>query len=319
MKTISKQIFHISQRKFRTDKVGIMKENATSINSYLVLNLISNLFPEFRNLLVTEVKNQGHDNRSFRLGDEMVVRLPTMECYALAVEKEQKFLPLLAPYISTKIPVPLKMGAPSKDYPFHFSIYKWLEGESASHVTLETHHLEQLALELAKFLKELQSIDQLNGPPPGLHNWYRGDHVSVYDKGARDQFAELLDVIDTNKILELWEQAILTKWQKPPVWIHGDFASTNLLIKDNKLSAVIDFGCMGVGDPACDLVIAWTLFKGKSRDLFKDGMDLDEDTWLRAKAWALWKATFELGQIKDKKSHRAVEQLKIIERIMDES
>ncbi len=156
------------------------------------------------------------------------------------------------------------------------------------------------------------SIQDVEGPSPGQHNWWRGDHVSVYDQGAREQIAKLADIIDGPAALSLWEKACSTRWQGDPVWLHGDFASSNILIQDNKLSAVIDFGGMGIGDPACDLVITWTFLSGKAREIFIDEVALDTDTWLRAKAWALWKATFDLCQIKDKNSHEAQLQKKLL-------
>lgn len=286
------------------------------ITSTLTRKLIAEQFPEFNGLPIVEVEKQGHDNRTYRLGNDMLIRMPTMECYALAVEKEQKFLPLLAPHLSLQIPVPIKLGAPSQDYPFHFSVYKWLEGESADTLRLDNSRLEQVALELAKFLKGLQSVDTKGGPTPGLHNWYRGNHISVYDKEARLQITQLTDVIDSNKALKLWQQACQTKWQNPPVWIHGDFAPGNILIQNNKLTAIIDFGCMGVGDPACDLVIAWTFLRDRARDVFINRMTLDEETWLRAKGWALWKAAFELCQLSSKTNDNANAQKRIIDEIL---
>ncbi len=269
-------------------------------------------------LAITEVEQQGHDNRTYRIGEDMLIRMPTAESYALKVPKEQELLPKLASHLSVNIPAPIKIGSPSDDYLYPFSIYKWLDGRSANHLTLEISALENLASELATFLKELQAITDVEGPEPGQHNWWRGHHVSVYDDGARNQIAELSDIIDANKAMALWTQACKTKCNNEPVWIHGDFAVGNILIKDNKLSGVIDFGGTAKGDPACDLVIAWTYLTGKARDIFISRMDLDEDTWLRARAWALWKATFELYNIADKNSSEAGLQKKIIEKIINE-
>ena len=178
--------------------------------------------------------------------------------------------------------------------------------------------LEKLAFDLARFLKELQNIDGVDGPAPGQHNWWRGDHVSVYDKGTLEQIIELSNVIDGDKAMDLWKRACNTKWKKAPVWIHGDFAIGNILIKDGKLSAIIDWGGMSLGDPACDLVIAWTFLKRKARQTFIKEMNLDKDTWLRAKAWALWKATYELCQITDKNSPEAFIQKTIIKDVLYE-
>ena len=244
--------------------------------------------------------------------------MPTAESYALKVPKEQALLPKLAPYLPINIPIPIQMGAPSQNYPHPFSIYKWLEGTSINLLTLDNETLKQLAFDLAKFLKDLQSIKDVEGPEPGQHNWWRGDHVSIYDKGAREQIAKLEGRVDADKAMDLWERACATQWHKSPVWVHGDFAIGNMLMQDGKLSAIIDFGGMALGDPACDLVIAWTYLFGKARAIFMTAMDLDEETWLRARAWALWKATFELCQIEDKNALEALTQKRIIDEVINE-
>ncbi|MES2215573.1 MAG: aminoglycoside phosphotransferase family protein [Pseudomonadota bacterium] len=287
-----------------------------TITPALACKLIANQFPEFAYLEIQPVKLQGHDNRTFRLGDNMLIRMPSAESYALKVPKEQELLPKLASHLTVDIPSPIKIGSPSDDYPFSFSIYKWLDGESANSFKLDESSLANVALDLAKFLKELQSIDTSFGPTPGQHNWYRGDHVSVYDKDARQQIAELSDIIDSTQALNLWERACSTKWSKSPVWIHGDFAYGNILIKDGRLSGVIDFGGTGIGDPACDLVIAWTFLKGKSREIFINAMDLDDDAWLRAKAWSLWKASWELCHAEDKNSIKYLKSKRVIEEVL---
>ena len=284
----------------------------------LARKLIAEQFPEYASLPITDVEKQGHDNRTYRLGEHMLIRMPTAADYALKVPKEQELLPQLAKRLSINIPAPIKMGKPSANYPYPFSIYKWLPGKSINLLTLTDQDKEQLAFDLAKFLKELQAITDVEGPEPGQHNWWRGDHVTVYDKGAREQIAELAEIIDVTQALALWEQACATKWDKKPVWIHGDFAIGNILMDGGKLSAVIDFGGAAVGDPACDLVIAWTYLSGKAREVFISEMDMDSNTWLRARAWALWKATFELCQIADKNSSEAKTQKIIIAEAIDD-
>ncbi len=291
--------------------------NDVNITVNLASMLIAKQFPEFAHLKIESVTQQGHDNRTYRLGKDMLIRMPTAESYALKVPKEQKLLPKIAPYLSVHIPVPIKMGEPSQDYPYPFSIYKWLEGTSINLLKLDKKIFEQLAFDLANFLKELQSINHIEGPIPGQHNWWRGDHVSVYDKGAREQISKLINTIDANKAINLWEKACQTRWDNPPVWIHGDFAIGNMLIHNHKLSAIIDFGGMAIGDPACDLVIAWTFLSGKSREIFIQEMALDDNTWLRARAWALWKATYELCELQDLNSYAATVQKRIIEEILD--
>lgn len=284
----------------------------------LARKLILEQFQEFAHLPISEVEKQGHDNRTYRLGNEMLIRMPTAAAYALKVPKEQELLPQLASNLTTvSIPVPIKMGVPSRDYPYPFSIYRWLPGTSINLLTLSPEERVQLALDLVKFLKELQNIRDVDGPKPGQHNWWRGDHISVYDKGAREQIAELEDIIDADSALNFWQRACVTKWNKPPVWVHGDFAIGNMLVHKGKLSAIIDFGGIAVGDPACDLVIAWNYLGGKARDIFISQMTLDTDTWLRARAWALWKATFELCQLEDKAGSDAELQKRIIGEVIN--
>lgn len=279
--------------------------------------LITEQFPEYASLTIVDVEKQGHDNRTYRLGEHMLIRMPTAADYALKVPKEQELLPQLAKRLSVSIPAPIKMGKPSADYPYPFSIYKWLPGKSINLLTLTDQEKEQLAFDLAKFLKELQAITDVEGPGPGQHNWWRGDHVSVYDKGALEQIAELNEIIEARQALALWDKACATRWDETSVWIHGDFAIGNILMDGGKLSAVIDFGGAAVGDPACDLVIAWTYLNGKARKIFIYEINLDPDTWLRARAWALWKATFELCQIEDKNSPEASLQKRIIDEVMN--
>lgn len=282
----------------------------------LAHHLIQKQFPEYVHLPISSVEKQGHDNRTFRLGNTMLIRMPTTQEYALKVSLEQELLPKLAQHLSVKIPKPIKMGYPSEDYPFPFSIYTWCDGISLNLFNLEDETYKQLAFDCALFLKELQNIKNVDGPMPGQHNWWRGDHVSVYDKGFYDQIKKITGYIDINKATNLWESACKTKWNKSPVWVHGDFAIGNILVNKGILSAVIDFGGLAVGDPACDLVIAWTYFTGNARDIFIKEMHLDDDTWLRAKAWALWKATFELCLLENKECVEALKQIRIIEDVL---
>lgn len=224
----------------------------------------------------------------------------------------------LVPHLSFSIPEPIAMGKPSKNYPWNWSIYKWIEGESANNLIFDNDTLKKIAVELASFLSQLHKIDSSGGPVGGLHNYYRGNHLSVYDKETRSYLGLLKSFIDSDKALKLWDRAISTSWDKNPVWVHGDFASGNILIKNGKIVAIIDFGCMGIGDPACDLVIAWTLLKDNSRVLFKEHVELDSNTWLRAKGWALWKACFELISLEDKTSPKAKVQQHIITEVIQD-
>jgi aminoglycoside phosphotransferase (APT) family kinase protein len=226
-----------------------------------VKRLIEEQFSKWAHLEIRPVKLSGWDNRTFHLGNEMTVRLPSAERYIHQVKKEQEWLPILKPQLSVPIPEPLAMGVPSERYPWNWSIYRWIEGENAD--TLKEENFEIFALDAASFLKELHKANSNNGPRPGP--FQRGGPPSFYDSDTRKYLKHLDGVIDTKGAINVWEEAISSKWQNDPVWVHGDFSIGNILVEKGKLKAVIDFGSTSVGDPSCDLVIAWTFLKGDSR------------------------------------------------------
>lgn len=284
------------------------------IDVSLVQRLIASQFPQWKDLPVQPVTHGGWDNRTFHLGKEMLVRLPSAQAYAIKVEKEQKWLPKLAPFLPLPIPTPLTMGEPGEGYPWPWSIYRWIEGETAA--TAHINNLGDFATDLAQFLIALQSIDTREGPLPGLHSFSRGGALSIYDSETRQALAILKDKVDIDSATELWEAAIETTWQRSPLWVHGDISTGNLLVQDGKLSAVIDFGGLAVGDPACDLVIAWKFFHGKSRETFRKGLPLDVDTWSRGRAWALWKALIICAALPGTNPLEIENSRKIIEEIL---
>jgi len=258
------------------------------IDTALVKNLIAAQFPDWADLPVRPVATSGWDNRTFHLGDEMSVRLPSAERYVAQVEKEHRFLPLLAPQLPLPIPVPLGLGTPGQGYPWPWSVYRWIEGERSGLQNIA--NLTEFAEDLADFLLALWKIDASDGPPAGRHNFHRGGSLEVYDTETRRSIEILSGEIDVPRITEIWEKALASRWMGKPVWVHGDVAEGNLLVRDGRLSAVIDFGSSGTGDPACDLVIAWTLFDDPAARAFRNRVGLDVQTWERARGWCLWKA-----------------------------
>jgi aminoglycoside phosphotransferase (APT) family kinase protein len=266
------------------------------IDVSLVGRLVAEQFPQWDDLPIKPVEPAGWDNRTVHLGRYMIVRMPSAERYAAQVEKEHRWLPRLAPHLPLPIPVPLAMGAPAEGYLWPWSIYGWIEGETARIDRIAD--LGEFAGAVAGFLNTLHSIDTAGGPPPGPHNFFRGGSLSVYDAETRRALAELDGKIDTEAAAAVWESALAATWRDSLVWVHGDIAWGNLLLDNGRLSAVIDFGCSAVGDPACDLAIAWTLFSGESRDAFRKALPLDEATWARGRGWTLWKALITLaGQV----------------------
>lgn len=258
------------------------------IDAALIRKLIASQFPQWKNLPIVPVATSGWDNRTFHLGKALSVRLPSAAEYELQVEKEYLWLPKLAPSLPLPIPEPIAMGRPEHGYPWKWSIYRWLDGESAATATIAD--LETFASDLADFLIAFHNIDTVGGPKPGLHSFYRGGSLSVYDADTRRAISSLEGKIDVKAATKVWEDALSTTWQNQPVWVHGDISAGNLIVKDGKLCAVIDFGQLAIGDPSCDLAIYWTLFHGKSRDIFQKKLFFDKDTWARARGWVLWKS-----------------------------
>lgn len=258
------------------------------IDTPLVQHLIASQFPKWKELTITPIKNGGWDNRTFHLGNKMVIRMPSGECYASQVEKEQKWLPFLAPHLPLSIPSPLAMGHPSEDYPYCWSIYRWIDGTTIENGDQAAKR--GYAKALADFINAIHQIETEGGPLHGAHSFYRGGPLSHYTSEVERALPLLEGKMDIIKAKVAWNEAASTNWEKDPVWVHGDLSPTNILESQGKLCAVIDFGQLTVGDPACDLALAWTYFDKESREIFRSNLNLDEKTWLRGKGWALWKA-----------------------------
>ena len=280
----------------------------------LVRRLVATQFPHWADLPIEPVEVDGWDNATFHLGRAMLVRLPSAEGYAAQVAKEQRWLPRLAPHLPLPIPVPLGMGAPGDGYPWPWSVYRWLEGATAAVAPITD--LTEFATTLAHFLVALQRIDASDGPAAGPHSFFRGGPLAVYDAETRRAVAALDGAIDTAAVTEGWNTALAVPWSGPPVWVHGDVAAGNLLVQAGRLSAVIDFGCSAVGDPACDLSIAWTFLAGASREAFRAALPLDSSTWARGRGWALWKALITLAYYMHTDPRKAAEARRVIAEVL---
>lgn len=286
----------------------------SQITRELAARLVRDQFPEYAHLPVTEVAHGGWDNRTFRLGDHFSVRLPSALGYVAQVEKEHRWLPRLAPHLPLPIPVPVALGRPGPGYPWPWSIYRWLPGEPLA--TMPIHDQLRLAQDLAGFLNALYAIDAGDGPPAGEHSFYRGCSPVPYDARTCETIATLLAGSDAALATDIWERAIATDWTGNPVWFHGDVAVGNLLIADDRVSAVIDFGTSAVGDPACDTVFAWTYLTGDARRIFADRLDVSPDCWIRGRGWALWKCLITLADTTNATLPGAAEQRRILREIL---
>ena len=265
---------------------GKMHIDEVNVDVSLVSRLLAVQFPHWADLPIEPVHSAGTDNAIFRIGDEMSVRLPRILNASGQVDKEDQWLPKLAPHLPLAIPVPLAIGIPGEGYPWQWSVYNWLEGENATIEHIADPY--RAALDLAHFISALQRVDPTGGPPPSSYNSFRGEPLATRDTETRSAIASLDDLLDTEAATAAWEAALqVPAWDSPPVWIHGDLSPLNLLVKHGQISAVIDFGCLGVGDPACDLQIAWNLFSVQTRDVFRTALTIDDAMWARGRGWAL--------------------------------
>lgn len=294
------------------------EDGRAGIDAGLVRRLIAAQFPQWRDLPVRPVPVDGWDNRTYRLGDDMTVRLPTAAGYVPAVEKENTWLPRLAPHLPVPVPPVLGLGRPGEGYPHPWSIRGWLDGQTAL-TPDRIADLSAFAVDVGRFVLALQAVDPTGGPGAGAHSFHRGTPPGYYDAETRAALAALGDVVDTGRAAAVWEAALAADFPGPPVWFHGDLAGGNLLVVDGRLSAVLDFGTSGTGDPACDLVIAWTLFSADSRTAFRDTVAQPPSTWTRARGWALWKALISLAQFRTVKPRLAAQHAHVITEVLTDA
>jgi aminoglycoside phosphotransferase (APT) family kinase protein len=275
----------------------IIAVNKDEITADVAARLVALQFPQWAGLPVTPVTLDGWDNTTFRLGDELSLRLPSADSYIAQVAKEHRWLPALARHLPLPIPEPVAMGRPGDGFPRPWSVYRWIAGEPAS--TGQVADPAGFASALAGFLAALQAIDASDGPSAGAHSFFRGGPLATLDEQTRQLIRLTADDIDARAATSVWDTALASTWELAPVWVHGDVTASNLLVAGGALRAVIDFGCAAVGDPACDLVMAWTFFTGDSATAFRRDLHLDEATWARGRGWALWKALATIGEEKE--------------------
>ncbi len=263
-----------------------MHADEVATDAALVGRLIAGQFPQWAGLPVTPVPSAGTDNSLYRLGSDLVVRMPRVSWATGQIDKERRWLPYLAPHLPLAIPAPLAAGEPAEGFPWRWSVYGWLAGENATLARLADP--DRAARDLARFIHALQAIDASAGPRPEPGTFGRGVPLAVRDAGTREAIAACHGLIDTRAATAAWEAALAApEWQGPPVWLHADLQSGNLLAVDGRLTAVIDFGALTIGDPACDLMVAWNLFTAGPRAAFREAIDVDGATWARGRGWAL--------------------------------
>jgi aminoglycoside phosphotransferase (APT) family kinase protein len=260
-----------------------MHQGEVDIDADLVARLVATQFPHLTDLPIREVQPTGTVNAIYRLGDHLCARLPRVAWWAAALEHECHWLPKLAPHLSLRVPEPVGQGHPASSYPFTWAIYRWIDGQPYTDERIDDER--QAARDLARFVAELRRVDPAGAPRGGR------EPLRELDDDTRTAIGSARDVIDADAATSAWERALQAPpWDGSPVWIHSDLLRPNLLVRDGRLGAVIDFGGAGVGDPATDVIPAWSVFSQTGRDAFRRALDVDNGTWNRARGIALHQA-----------------------------
>jgi aminoglycoside phosphotransferase (APT) family kinase protein len=277
---------------------GVLHDDELPVDVPLVRALVDRARPAYAGLSLAPLRASGSTNALFRLGEQLLVRLPRQPGGTATILKEARWLPVVGPRLPVDVPDIVEVGEPGFGYPERWSIVRWLDGATPPVVGVGRRvggSLLPLARDLAGVVRALREIEV---PPeaeedPELH-WYRGGPLAWRDGDTRRaveacRAIEELD-LDLDAVLAVWEEAM----GLPGVgesgstrWYHGDLLAENLLVRDGRLAAVLDFGGLAVGDPTVDLIAAWEVLDPPARDAFREAVEVDEPAWLRGRAWAL--------------------------------
>jgi aminoglycoside phosphotransferase (APT) family kinase protein len=285
-----------------------MHADEVDIDAGLVRGLVARQFPEWAGLPVVPVASAGTDNAMFRLGDDLAVRLPRIGGAVRGVAAEREWVPRLAPHLPVAVPEPVGRGEPADDYPFPWTVCRWLPGANpAVHDTGP-----ELAHDLAAFVAALRRVDPTGGPAAS-----RGVPLATRDEPTRAAIAASGGLVDTAAVTAVWADALrVPPWDGPPAWAHADLSPGNLLVRDGRLTAVIDWGAAGVGDPTVDLVVAWNLLPAPARLAFRAALGVDADTWRRGRGWALSIAIIQLPYYQHTNASLAANARHVVEEVL---
>ncbi|CAI9413907.1 aminoglycoside phosphotransferase family protein [Nocardioides sp. T2.26MG-1] len=261
-----------------------MHENEVPVPDELVRRLVDEQFPAYRGLPLSRLPPIGTDHQLFRLGEDLLVRLPRIDWAADQAHSDWTWLPLLAPHLPLTVPVPVGLGEPAHGYPFAWTIVPWIEGENPTDDNVDR---VACATELGRFVRTLRGIDAMGGPLKTERS--RGVPLAACDDWVREWTAKAGDRLDQRAVLAVWEDALAAPlWPHDPVWLAGDIQPGNVIVRDGRTVGVIDFGALGLGDPAVELMPCWMWFTDPaSRAAYRDAVGLGEDAWRRGRGWAL--------------------------------
>lgn len=263
-----------------------MHVDEVDIDAALVPRLLAAQFPAWADLPIESVASAGTVNAIYRLGADMAIRLPRVASWVPDLERDHHWLRRFAPLLPLAVPIQLAVGAPGEGYPLSWSVHRWLPGKDASRAPFADEHTA--ALTLAGFITALHGLDTAGCPPPGPPPSTRGVALASRDAATLAWIACPPSPFDLDEVTAAWEADLATPgWPGDPVWIHGDIQPLNVLVDGGRISAVIDFEAIGVGDPAADVMAAWSLFSRDARSTFRAALGVDDATWSRGRGWAL--------------------------------
>lgn len=270
---------------------GKMHDDEVATSVVLVRRLLAAQFPQWADLPLASVPSAGTDNALYRLGEELVVRMPRILWAAGFVAEEWRWLPRLAPRLPLAISAPLALGEPGEGYPWQWAVYRWLPGADATQTPVADPN--QLARDLAEFILALQRIETTGWPAPAPQLAGRAEPLATRDAETRACIAALEslglhDAATSAAITAIWDAALAEPpYSGPPTWVHSDLSPLNFIVRDGHLSAIIDWGALGLGEPACDLIPAWSAFSTEARGVFRASLEVDDATWARGRGLAL--------------------------------
>ncbi|HVW40078.1 MAG TPA: aminoglycoside phosphotransferase family protein [Amycolatopsis sp.] len=268
-----------------------MHADEPHIGLELVRRLVRGQFPQWADLPIERIASGGTVNAVYRLGDRLTLRLPLTARGTRDLERERQWLPRLADALPVTIPTVVATGEPAEGYPWEWAVHGWIDGDTPVEGRLVRPEL--LAGDLAEFVTAMRGISLDNGPDA-----YRGAPLVTVDRQTRTAIEDLRrtdEPFDADAAVAAWEEALAAPaWSSCPCWVHSDLMPSNLLVTEGRLTGVLDFATAGVGDPACDLIPAWNLLPPSARAVFRDAVDVDDDTWMRGRGWALSMALIQL-------------------------
>jgi aminoglycoside phosphotransferase (APT) family kinase protein len=263
-----------------------MHEGEVLVDDGTVRALLKDQFPHWAEKHLLRIADSGTDNAIYRLGDDLGIRLPRIQWAEAQIKKECRWLAKLAAGVLTSVPVPLAEGRPGCGYPFPWLVYPWLQGTSLDRAAVD--NWDVIAEDVAEFVLALEHLPTEGGPPPTR----RGTPMAQFDEAVQRGISQLDGVIDVDRARHVWQSALEARdWPREPVWVHGDLLPGNILIGKGRLSGIIDWSSAGVGDPACEAMLAWSL-PSDARRIFRRALGLDDATWARARGWVVEQTVF---------------------------